>query len=61
MTFPLLTTVLFLPLVGALILLGLPRERENAARLCAMIVMVLTFAVSVVLFVLFDSALPQMQ
>jgi NADH-quinone oxidoreductase subunit M len=61
MTFPLLSTVLFLPLVGALILLGFPRERENAIRLCAMIVMALTFAVSVVLFVLFDSALPQMQ
>jgi NADH-quinone oxidoreductase subunit M len=61
MTFPLLTTVLFLPLVGALILLGFPRERESAVRLCAMIVMALTFAVSVVLFVLFDGALPQMQ
>jgi len=61
MTFPLLTTVLFLPLVGALILLGFPRERENAVRLCAMIVMVLTLAVSVALFWLFDSALPHMQ
>ncbi len=61
MTFPLLTTVLFLPLVGALILLGFPRERENAVRVCAMIVMALTFAVSVVLFLLFDDALPQMQ
>ncbi len=61
MTFPLLTTVLFLPLVGAFILLGFPRERENAVRICAMIVMALTFAVSVVLFLLFDDALPQMQ
>ena len=61
MTFPLLTTVLFLPLVGALMLLGFPRERENAVRLCAMIVMVLTLAVSVALFWLFDSALPHMQ
>jgi NADH-quinone oxidoreductase subunit M len=61
MTFPLLTTVLFLPLIGALILLGFPRERENAVRLCAMMVMVLTFAVSVALFLLFDSALPHMQ
>ncbi len=61
MTFPLLTTILFLPLVGALILLGFPREREQAIRLCAMVVMALTFAVSVVLFLLFDGALPQMQ
>lgn len=63
MTFPLLTTILFLPLVGALILLGFPREREReqAIRLCAMVVMALTFAVSVVLFLLFDGALPQMQ
>ena len=55
MTFPLLTTVLFLPLLGALIVLGLPREREQAVRLCAMIVMAATFVVSVALFMLFDS------
>ena len=61
MTFPLLTTVLFLPLIGALMLLGFPREREDAVRFCAMIVMVLTFAVSVALFLLVDGALPQMQ
>ena len=61
MTFPLLTTVLFLPLLGALIVLGLPREREQAARLCAMIVMAATFVASAALFMLFDSALPQMQ
>jgi NADH-quinone oxidoreductase subunit M len=61
MSFPLLTIILFLPLVGALVLLGLSSARHIAIRGCALVVMLLTFAVSVVLFVLFDADLPQMQ
>jgi NADH-quinone oxidoreductase subunit M len=61
MTFPLLSTVLFLPVVGTLILLGFAPQRLTAIRTCALVVMLLTFAVSVVLFLVFDTALPQMQ
>ncbi len=61
MTFPLLTTILFLPLAGALMLLGFPRQRPDAIRMGALLVMLLTLACVVVLYVLFDPALPQMQ
>lgn len=61
MTFPLLSMVLFLPLVGALLLMGFSRLQLTAIRVCTMIVMLLTFAVSVALFLLFDNAEPQMQ
>src|SRR5687768_2136325 len=61
MTFPLLTTVLFLPLAGALILLGFPQQRPNAIRVGATVVMLLTFAVSVLLFVLCDRGVAEMQ
>ena len=61
MAFPLLTTTLFLPLAGAIILLFFPRQRPEAIRACALIVMLLTFVVSVVLFLVFDPTIPQMQ
>jgi NADH-quinone oxidoreductase subunit M len=61
MTFPLLTTVLFLPLAGALILLGFPQQRVTAIRVGATIVMLLTFVLSVLLFVLFDRGISEMQ
>ncbi len=61
MTFPLLTAILFLPLAGALFLLGFPQQRLAAIRVCTTVVMLLTFAVSVLLFVVFDNTLPQMQ
>jgi NADH-quinone oxidoreductase subunit M len=61
MSFPLLTTILFLPLAGAVVLLGFPRQRQTAIRGCALVVMLLTFVVSLVLYLLFDSDLPQMQ
>ena len=58
---PLLSIVLFLPLAGALILLGFPREQHTAIRMCAMVVMALAFVASVILFIAFDNALPDMQ
>ncbi len=61
MSFPLLTTLVFLPLAGALVLLGIPRQRVTAIRGCALVVMLLTFAVSLVLYLGFDPELPQMQ
>ncbi len=61
MAFPLLTTTLFMPLAGAIILLFFSSQRPTAMRACALVVMLLTFALSVLLFVLFDAAEPQMQ
>lgn len=61
MAFPLLTTVLFLPLAGVIVLLGFSPQRFAAIRTCALVVMLLTFAISVGLFLAFDSTLPQMQ
>jgi NADH-quinone oxidoreductase subunit M len=61
MSFPLLTTVVFLPLAGAIVLLGFSRQRQTAVRGCALVVMLLTFAFSLVLYLLFDADLPQMQ
>jgi NADH-quinone oxidoreductase subunit M len=61
MSFPLLTTVVFLPLVGALVLLGVPRQQQTAIRGCALVTMLLTFGVSLVLYLVFDADLPQMQ
>jgi NADH-quinone oxidoreductase subunit M len=57
----LLTVILFLPLLGAIILLGFPRQQQTAIRVCALVVMLLTFAFSFILFLVFDSDLPQMQ
>src|SRR5215510_9500213 len=61
MTLPLLSSVLFLPLLGALVLASLPRERTNVLLWGALIVMLATFVVSLVLYPLFDPALPGMQ
>ena len=61
MTLPLLSSVLFLPLLGAIVLAGFPRERANALRWGALVVMLVTFAVSLVLYSWFDSTLPGMQ
>src|SRR5262249_29941836 len=61
MAFPLLSSVLFLPLLGAIVLAGFPRERANALRWGALVVMLVTFAVSLLLYPLFDSTLPGMQ
>ncbi len=61
MAFPLLSGVLFLPLLGAIVLAGFPRENANALRWGALIVMLVTFGLSLALYPLFDSTLPGMQ
>src|SRR6266446_1503759 len=61
MAFPLLSSVLFLPLLGAIVLAGFPRENANALRWGALIVMLVTFGLSLALYPLFDPALPGMQ
>ncbi|MDA0353668.1 MAG: NADH-quinone oxidoreductase subunit M [Chloroflexi bacterium] len=49
-----LTLFLLLPVVGALLALFLPREREQDARWIALIFSTLAFAVSIVVFIWFD-------
>jgi len=61
MTFPLLSSVLFLPLLGAIVLAGFPRQRADALRWGALVVMLVTLAVSLALYTRFDAALPGMQ
>ncbi len=61
MAFPLLSSVLFLPLLGAIVLAGFPRAHANALRWGALVVMLVTFGLSLALYPLFDSTLPGMQ
>jgi NADH-quinone oxidoreductase subunit M len=52
----LLTWVTFLPAVGALLVLALPREREDWIKSAALLTSAATFAVSLPLFFAFDRA-----
>jgi NADH-quinone oxidoreductase subunit M len=61
MAFPLLSVIVFLPLLGAVVLAGMPREQVNALRWGALIAMLVTFGVSLALYPLFDPVLPGMQ
>lgn len=61
MSWPLLSTVLVFPLLGAIALVMVPRERLDAVRWCALLVMVATFLLSVPLYGAFDTSLPEMQ
>ena len=47
-----LTIVAFLPLAGAIALLFFPKEQKMRIRLCANVVAILSFLVSVPLFLL---------
>jgi NADH-quinone oxidoreductase subunit M len=58
---PILSLVTFLPLVGALLCLGIRRERVGALRGFALGVTVVTFLLSLHLWVTFDAASPGMQ
>jgi NADH-quinone oxidoreductase subunit M len=61
MAFPLLSVIVFLPLLGAIALAGVPREQANAVRWVALVVMLVTFGISLALYPLCESALPGMQ
>ena len=56
-----LSVFLLLPLVGALTLLTLPREREGDARWVALFYSVLTFILSIAIFIRFDPDNPGYQ
>ena len=61
MAFPLLSVIVFLPLLGAVVLAGVPREHVNALRWGALVTMLVTFGASLALYSLFDPELPGMQ
>src|SRR2546428_2596010 len=54
MAFPLLSLIVFLPLLGAIVLAGVPREHVNALRWGALVAMLVTFGLSLTLYSLFD-------
>jgi len=61
MTFPLLSSVVFLPLLGAMVLAGWPRGNDQAMRWGGLIIMLVTFGLSLALYPLFDPAVAGMQ
>jgi len=56
-----LTLVTFLPLVGVVILLFLKNEQQNLSRWVALIVSLVTFAISIAVLVQFDAKDPGLQ
>jgi len=61
MIFPFLTVLIALPLLGALILLFIPRQSERAIKWLALVTTLVEFAVSVGLFVSFRAGTAEMQ
>jgi NADH-quinone oxidoreductase subunit M len=58
---PILTTVTFFPLAGAMVLLFLPRAQEELLKRAALIISLVEFAISIPLFILFDGGGAGMQ
>jgi NADH-quinone oxidoreductase subunit M len=61
LTFPILSTVIFLPLVGVLLLLLVPGRRTGWMRWIALLTSLAVFAVSLVMLAAFDPAEPGLQ
>ncbi len=59
--FPYLSTITFLPLLGALVLLLMPRRSEGAIRGWTLAVTLVTFVISLALWVRFDPSVGGMQ
>ncbi len=59
--FPILTIVTFLPLAGAVLLLFIPRERDEFLKRVALIISIIEFIVSLPLFIYFDAGRAGMQ
>jgi len=59
--FPILTAVTFLPLVGAIALLFIPRVQEEFLKRAALAISLVEFAVSLPLFIFFDEGVAGMQ
>jgi len=59
--FPILTTVTFLPLAGALLLVFIPKGREELLKRTCLVISLIEFAVSLPLFIYFDEEKAGMQ
>ncbi|RLB08311.1 MAG: NADH-quinone oxidoreductase subunit M [Deltaproteobacteria bacterium] len=59
--FPILTTITFLPLAGAILLLFVPREREELLKWVTLIISLVEFVISLPLFIYFDEGKAGMQ
>ena len=60
-SFPILSLITFTPLVGAIIVLLLPRDRSNLIRWFALAVSLVTFGLSLVMLGMFDASNPDLQ
>ena len=56
-----LTGVIFLPALGVVAILFIPKERQNAIRITALLASALTFLLSLVMLSAFDRADPELQ
>jgi len=59
--FPILSTLIFLPVAGAALLLLIPRSREGLIRVFTLLISVITFIISLPLFTQFDKSTHIMQ
>ncbi len=59
--FPILSTLIFLPVVGAALLLLIPRSRENFIKVLTLVFSVIIFIISLPLFTNFDKSTHLMQ
>ena len=58
---PLLSLQIFLPLLGALLILAVPKASDNAARIIALVTSLIVFALSLVMLTRFDGSNTAMQ
>ena len=61
MGFPILSVITYLPLVGAVAILFVPKGRDEAVRRLALVASLASFAVSLWLLFRFDASTPAMQ
>jgi len=61
MSFPYLSIILFSPLVGALIIMALPKEKHLAIKLVAAVFAFISMALSIYVFFAYDQAAGGMQ
>ena len=59
--FPILSTLIFLPVAGAALLLLIPRSREGLIKVFTLVLSVITFLISLPLFTKFDKSTHAMQ
>ena len=57
MSFPYLTAIIFLPVLGAIVIALLPKPSPKSIKLTAVIFSLISFILSIVVFCLFDRSL----